>query len=77
MYIKVHVYPGMKKEKNTETAEHTYELVLKAPAERNAANVRVREIISDIYLVPITAVRIIAGHHSPSKILDVIKDVSK
>jgi uncharacterized protein YggU (UPF0235/DUF167 family) len=77
MYVKVHVYPGMKKEKITETTINTYELILKAPAERNAANVRVREIIADIYCVPITAVRIITGHHSPSKILDVTRDISK
>jgi uncharacterized protein YggU (UPF0235/DUF167 family) len=73
MYVKVHVYPGMKKEHVKKLKEHTYELVLKVPAERNAANDRVKEIIADIYKVTGADVRIVTGHHSPSKILDVIK----
>ena len=77
MYVKVHVYPGMKKEKVTKTGEHQFELVVRAPAERNAANIRVREVIADIYQIPMAAVRIVSGHHSPSKMLEVTSQDDK
>ncbi|HEY0964761.1 MAG TPA: DUF167 domain-containing protein [Candidatus Paceibacterota bacterium] len=73
MYVKVHVYPGMKKERVTETAKDHYELVVKEPAERNAANGRVRELIAELYGVPVGKVRIVTGHRSPSKLLEIIK----
>lgn len=75
MYVKVRVYPGMKKEKVTKLEAHHFEIITKAPAEQNAANRRVREIIADIYGVTDKQVRLVTGHHSPSKILEVIKDV--
>jgi uncharacterized protein YggU (UPF0235/DUF167 family) len=72
MYIKVHVYAGMKKEQVTKKKDDTYEIVTKAPAERNIANEKVREIIAAEYGVSIKAVRIVNGHHNPSKLLEVI-----
>jgi uncharacterized protein YggU (UPF0235/DUF167 family) len=75
MYIKVRVYAGMKNEKVTEIAVNHFEVITKAPAAQNAANHRVREIIADIYGVTEKQVRLISGHHHPSKILEVIKDV--
>jgi uncharacterized protein YggU (UPF0235/DUF167 family) len=77
MYVRVHVYPGMKKEKVTVTRPNDYEIVIKAPAERNAANTRVREIIAETYKVPLAAVRIVSGHHSSRKILEVTTNESK
>ncbi|MBP6923971.1 MAG: DUF167 domain-containing protein [Candidatus Pacebacteria bacterium] len=73
MYIKVRVYPGMKKESITKVGEDSFEVITKAPAERNLANVRVRELIAVQYEVPVSAVRFVTGHHSPSKILEVIR----
>ena len=75
MYVKVRVYAGMKKEQITKLEVNHYEIITKAPAQRNAANHRVREIIADIYGVSVNQVRLISGHHHPSKILEVIKDV--
>ena len=74
MYVKVRVYPGMKKESIVKIAEDSFEIVTKAPAERNLANVRVREIVAIEYQVPISAVRLVTGHHNPSKILEVIRN---
>ena len=71
MYVKVRVFPGMKKERVTKTAPHTYELVVKAPARQNAANHRVRELMAAAYGVPTGSVRIVTGHRSPSKVLDI------
>ena len=71
MYIKVRVIAGGKKEKITKISKDTYEIVVKEPAERNLANKRIRQILSDQYGVTIGDVRIITGHHSQSKIFDI------
>lgn len=73
MYIKVHVFAGMKQERVTRTKENTFEVVTKAPAERNQANERVRDIIAKEYGVSEKTVRIVSGHHNPSKLLEVIE----
>lgn len=75
MYVKVRVYPGMKKDKVTKLSVNHFEIITKAPAAQNAANNRVREMIADIYCVTERQVRLVSGHHHPSKILEVIKDV--
>jgi uncharacterized protein YggU (UPF0235/DUF167 family) len=77
MYVKVRVYPGMKKEKLTRLDVHHFEIVTKAPAEQNAANKRVKELIAHEYRVTEKQVRLVTGHHSPSKILEVINDVTE
>lgn len=77
MYIKVRVYPGMKKEALTKLQEHYFEIVTKAPAEQNAANRRVVELIAEEYKVTKKQVRLVTGHHSPSKILEIIHEVNK
>lgn len=63
----------MKKEQLTLLKDDAYKIILKVPAQRNAANVRVRELIAEEYGVTQKAVRIVTGHHHPSKILEVIK----
>ena len=70
MYIKARVFPGMKKERVTKTGDHAYELIVREPATRNLANQRVRELIAREYDVEIGKVRIITGHHSPGKVLE-------
>ncbi len=72
MYIKVHVYAGMKKEQVNKIKDNTYEIITKAPAERNLANEKVREVIASEYGISVGAVRIVSGHHNPSKLLEVI-----
>ncbi len=74
MYVKVRVTPGMRKEKIVQIDAVTFEMVIKAPSERNLANKRVRKILSEVYNVSEGSVRIVTGHHSSSKIFDVIRD---
>lgn len=76
MYVKVRVYPGMKKETVIKLKEDHFEIVTKAPAEQNAANYRVRELIAEAYGVTEKQVRLVSGHHHPSKILEVINTVT-
>lgn len=74
MYVAVHVYPGMRREKVTELEVHSYELILKEPAARNLANQRAREIIASMYGVGISQVRQISGHRSQRKIFSLPDD---
>jgi uncharacterized protein YggU (UPF0235/DUF167 family) len=74
MYVKVHVYAGMKKDSLVKLKDNVYEVVTKAPAEQNLANRRVREMVAEEYGVAEQAVRIVNGHHNPSKLLEVIQN---
>jgi len=74
MRVRVRIYPDKKKEVVTEVGEHNFEMKLKAPAERNLANKRMRELISEWYNVKVGKVKIITGHHSPHKIVEVLLD---
>ncbi len=69
MYIKIKVTAGSKKEIFVKESKDHFKVSVKEPATRNLANIRVREIIAEHFKLPITKVRIINGHHSPSKLL--------
>lgn len=69
MYIKLRVTTNAKKEKIVAESSDHYIILLKEKAERNMANRRILEIFRDIF--PAKSVRIISGHHSPSKIISV------
>lgn len=71
MYIKVNVLASSKKEKIEKIGDNRYLISVKEPAERNLANKRICEIISFLYKVNSKDVRIVNGHHSPSKMLSV------
>ena len=73
MYVKVRVVAGMRKEKVQKVDGVTFEMTVKEPAERNLANKRIRTILAEEYNVEIGKVRIVTGHHSQSKIFDIIK----
>ena len=71
MYIKVKVIAGAKKETVKKISNTSYALSVKEPALQNRANARVVAIIAAACGVPVANVRIINGHHSPSKMLSV------
>lgn len=71
MYIKVKIRAGTKKEVITQTTEDHYDISLKEKAVNNRANDRLLEIMHERY--PDSIIRIISGHHSPSKILSIDK----
>ena len=74
MYIKVHVVAGAKREVFLKKAGDLYEIAVREPAERNMANRRVLELVARDLQVPVGRVRIVSGHHSPSKIFSVIDE---
>jgi len=71
MYIRADVTIQSKKESIFETKEAYFDIKVKEKAERNLANERVRELLALHFNVPKRAVRIISGHHSPRKLIDI------
>ncbi|HCC06467.1 TPA: hypothetical protein DEP94_03900 [Candidatus Nomurabacteria bacterium] len=69
MYLKLKVITDSKIEKIEKLKDDEYRIWTKMPAENNLANTRVLEIIRNEY--PNQPVRLISGHHSPSKIVSV------
>jgi uncharacterized protein YggU (UPF0235/DUF167 family) len=68
MYVRVAVYPGSKKESVTPQGEHRFEMKVKEPAERNLANVRVKELLAEVYKIEVKQVRLVSGHQNSRKI---------
>jgi len=71
MYIKVKVTAGAKKEMIIKKSEDHFDISVKEPAERNLANKRVLELVREYFRVYNGNVRIVSGHHSPSKIISI------
>ena len=69
MYVKVRVKTGQKKESVLEDSKGNLQVSVKEKAERNSANARVIKIIAERLGVPVKKVRIVSGHHSPSKMI--------
>lgn len=68
-YIHVKVTAGAGKESFKKKNEDHFEISVKDKAERNMANTRVIELLAEHFKIPISKVRIINGHHHPSKLL--------
>ncbi len=69
MYLKLKVIPDSREEKIEKKSDDEWRIWVRVPAENNAANSRVLELIRGEY--PDVSVRIVSGHHSPSKIVSV------
>lgn len=73
MYIHIKVQVGMKKERWFKKSEDHFEVDVRQKAERNMANNKVRDLTAEHFNVAINKVRIVNGHHSPSKLLFIEK----
>ena len=69
MYIRVKVTASARKEELVQTSPDHFEIKVREPAERNEANTRVLELLSAHFGIPVGKVRIINGHHHPTKLL--------
>lgn len=68
-YIHVKVSAGAGEESFRKKTEDHFEVSVKEKTERNMANTRVIELVAKHFKVPVSKVRIINGHHHPSKLL--------
>lgn len=71
MYLRVLVSPGARRELMSEGKNDLLLISVREPAEGNRANKRVRELVAEKYALPVSAVRILTGHHSPGKLLTI------
>jgi uncharacterized protein YggU (UPF0235/DUF167 family) len=71
MFIKARVKVGQKKEAVSELPDKEFRISVKEKAERNAANARIVKIVADKLGVPIKKVRIVSGHRTSSRMLQV------
>ena len=69
MYIKVKVVTKAREETFTHIGENRFEIRVKEKAERNMANTRVCELVAQYYDISSREVKIVSGHHHPSKLL--------
>jgi uncharacterized protein YggU (UPF0235/DUF167 family) len=71
MYVRVVVTPNAKRERVSKVKDTEFHITVREPAERNLANTRIREILAYEFDVSVTKVRLLTGHHSRVKIVDV------
>lgn len=71
MYIKVKVKADSDKELFEKVSETSFKIQVKVKAERNQANVRVVELLRHHFGPKAGQIRIVNGHHSPSKLVAV------
>ena len=74
MFIHIKVKAGAKKEVFSEKSSDHFIVSVREKAERNMANDRARELVAEYFRLPVAKVKIINGHHSPSKIFSVEKE---
>ena len=71
MYIKLRVFTKQKQEKVEKISDDILRVYVKEEAEMNRANNRILELMKDHFKT--NDVRLVSGHHSPSKIISVGK----
>jgi uncharacterized protein YggU (UPF0235/DUF167 family) len=69
MYVKVVVRTGARKESLTAVSSDHFEISVREKPLQNLANRRVLALIAAHFKISASKVRIINGHHSPSKLL--------
>ncbi len=69
MYIHVKVRAGARSEQFEKVGRDHFAVIVRQKAERNQANIRVVELVAEHFGISVKSVRIVSGHHSPSKLL--------
>lgn len=72
MYFKVKVRAGQNREEVKRVNENTFEISVREKAKANMANNRVVELVARELGIPSSRVRIINGHHGPSKLISIL-----
>ncbi len=72
MLIHVKVYADSKEDVVIQKTDTSYDVHVRELAEQNRANSRMLDLIAQQFIVPRTRIKIVTGHHSPSKILEII-----
>jgi uncharacterized protein YggU (UPF0235/DUF167 family) len=73
MLIHVKVQPNSKRDSVVAKSKTSYIIDVKEPAEENRANIRMISLLSEHLAIPRNHFRIITGHHSPGKIVEILQ----
>lgn len=71
MQVSVRVVAGAKKEKVEALPNNRLKISVKQKPEQGVANARVIELVAEHFKIAPQKVRIVKGHKSPSKILEI------
>ncbi|MCC6290899.1 DUF167 domain-containing protein [Candidatus Nomurabacteria bacterium] len=71
MYLKINVIAGAKRDKIEQVSADHFNITVRAKAEQNLANKSVVRLVAIHLNIPASRIRIVNGHHSPSKMLSV------
>jgi hypothetical protein len=74
MLLSIKVIPNSKKAEVKNPGENNYVVKLNAPAEKGKANLRLIEVLSEYFGVPKSLIRIIKGHKTRNKIVEIASD---
>ena len=69
MYIHIRIKTKQKTESIIKISDTKFEVSVKEEAKQNRANTRMIELVKDYFKT--NKVKIVSGHHSPSKLLSV------
>ncbi len=72
MIIRAKITPNSKTPEITELENNRYRIRVDAPASGGKANARLIEILSDHFKISKSSIRIIDGHKSKNKLLEVL-----
>jgi uncharacterized protein (TIGR00251 family) len=72
MLIHVKIKPDSKEDKILEKNDTSFIVYVKEPAEDNRANKRLVELLAERFNIVKSKIKIVTGHHAPSKILDIM-----
>lgn len=70
MIVSIKVHPNSKKSEIRKIGD-SYEARIDAPAEKGRANARLIELLADYFKIKKSAVRIIRGHTSRNKVVEI------
>ena len=71
MIVKVSVFAGAKKEELIEKRGGEFDVFVKEPPLQNMANRKVLNLIANYFKVPVGGVKILTGHKSPKKRIEI------
>ena len=72
MLIHIKIKPDSNKDEVVKKNDASYIVFVREEAKENKANYAMLLLLADFLDVPVSTLRIITGHHSPSKIIEVI-----
>lgn len=71
MIVRVRVKAGAARETQITISDNKMQIAVREPAEDNRANDRVRAMLAVHYRVSVRDVRLLRGHHHPSKTFEI------